>query len=105
MDGYIFTDVKCLNSNNILAPNLWKIYFRMFELDDIMRQRESKMFAEILRRLREGKHTFTDNQKLRERCVSESNCPTEKIHVCSFKMLWLIVTMKKCMNHLEVINL
>jgi hypothetical protein len=49
----------------------------MFELDEIMRQRESKMFAEILNRLREGKHTTTDLQKLKERCVQESNCPQE----------------------------
>ena len=49
----------------------------MFELDEIMRQRESKMFAEILNRLREGKHTSSDLQKLKERCVEESNCPRE----------------------------
>ncbi len=67
MDGY--TDVQCLSSYNILAPNLWKKYFRMFELDEIMRQRESKMFAEILNRLREGKHTSSDLEKLKERCV------------------------------------
>jgi hypothetical protein len=42
-----------------------------------MRQRESKMFAEILNRLREGKHTTTDLQKLKERCVQESSCPQE----------------------------
>ena len=77
MDGYIFTDVQCLSSYNILAPNLWKKYFRMFELDEIMQQRESKMFAEILNRLREGKHTSSDLQKLKERCVEESNCPRE----------------------------
>ena len=77
MDGYIFTDVQCLNSYNILALNLWKKYFRMFELDEIMRQRESKIFAEILNRLREGKHTSADLQKLKQRCVDESSCPTE----------------------------
>ena len=54
MDGYVFTDVPCLNSCNILAPNLWRRYFKMFELDLIMRQRESKMFAEILNRLYEA---------------------------------------------------
>ncbi len=27
MDGYIFTDVQCLSSYNILTPNLWKKYF------------------------------------------------------------------------------
>ena len=77
MDGYVFTDVQCLNSYNILAPNLWRKYFKMFELDEIMRQRESKMFAEILNRLREGNHTASDLQKLKERCVDESKCPTE----------------------------
>ena len=77
MDGYIFTDVQCLTSYNILAPNLWKRYFRMFELDEIMRQRESKEFAEILNRLREGKHTSSDLEKLKERCVEESSCPRE----------------------------
>ena len=56
MRSFIFTDVQCLNSYNILAPNLCKIYFKMFELDEIMQQRESKMFAEVLNRLREGKH-------------------------------------------------
>ena len=77
MDGYIFNDVQCLSSYNILAPNLWKIYLRMFELDEIMRQRESKEFAHILNRLREGKHTSSDLKKLKERCVEESSCPRE----------------------------
>ena len=77
MDSYVFTDVQCLNSYNILVPNLWRKYFKMFELDEIMRQRESKMFAEILNRLREGNHTLSDLQKLKERCVEESDCPTE----------------------------
>ena len=77
MDGYVLTDVQCLNSYNILAPNLWRKYFKMFELDEIMRQRESKMFAEILNRLREGNHAASDLQKLKERCVDESECPTE----------------------------
>ena len=77
MDGYIFKDVQCLNSYNILAPNLWRKHFGMFELDEIMRQRESKMFAEILNRLREGNYTPSDLNKLKERCVEESECPTE----------------------------
>jgi hypothetical protein len=77
MDGYIFTDVQCLTSYSILAPNLWKRYFRMFELDEIMRQRESKEFAEILNRLTEGKHTSSDLEKLKERCVEETSCPRE----------------------------
>ena len=42
-----------------------------------MRQRKSKIFAEILNRLREGKHTDNDIAKIIERCVNESSCPKE----------------------------
>ena len=38
----------------------------MFELEEIMCQRESKVFAEILNRLREGKRTKDDILKLKE---------------------------------------
>ena len=38
-DGYIFNDIQ--NSEySILAPNLWKKYFRMFELDEIETKRK-----------------------------------------------------------------
>ena len=75
-DSYIFNDIQ--NSEySILVPNLWKKYFKMFELDEIMRQRESKMFAEILNRLREGKQTKDDIIKIKERCTDDENCPRE----------------------------
>ena len=51
----------------------------MFELKEIMRQRESKVFAEILNRLREGKHT-NDILKLKEREIKE-NSPQDPIEV------------------------
>ena len=44
----------------------------MFELKEIMRQRESKVFAEILNRLREGNHTHDDILKIKERMVEEN---------------------------------
>ena len=43
----------------------------MYELEEIMRQSESKVLAEILNRLREGKHTEDDIAKMKERCVNE----------------------------------
>ena len=74
MDGYIFKDLD--NSQySVLAPNLWQQHFRMFELHEIMRQRESKMFAQMLNRLREGKHTRQDIMKLKERLI-DSNSST-----------------------------
>ena len=79
MDGYVFKDMKT-SEYAALAPNLWQVLFTMFELDEIMRQRESKEFAQILNRLREGNHTPDDIVKLKERCISE-NCRNYPIDV------------------------
>ena len=55
MDGYVFKDMN--NSEyRALAPNLWQELYTMFELEEIMRQRESKEFAQLLNGLREGNH-------------------------------------------------
>ena len=68
MDGYIFKDID--NSEySILAPNLWQKHFKMFELHEIMRQRESKVSAEILNILRDGIHTSDDIEKLKETII------------------------------------
>ena len=59
IDKYIFKNPE--NSEYaVLAPNIWQDNFNMFELQEIMRQKESKIFAQILNRLREGKHTNDD---------------------------------------------
>ena len=72
MDRYIFKNLD--NSEYaVLAPNKWQDNFNMFELEEIMRQRESKVFAEILNRLREGKHTKDDILKLKERLIKENS--------------------------------
>ena len=44
----------------------------MFELSEVMRQREEKEFAEILNRIREGNHTEVDNEVLKERILNIS---------------------------------
>ena len=79
-DGYVFNDIQDFEYS-ILSPNLWEKYFTMYELSEIMRQRESKIFAEILNRLREGKHTDNDVAKIKERCVNESSCPKEALRL------------------------
>jgi hypothetical protein len=71
MDRYIFKNLD--NSEYaVLAPNKWQDNFNMFELGEIMHQRESKVFAEILNRLREGKHT-KDILKLKERFIIKNS--------------------------------
>lgn len=57
-----------INECGILAPNIWQELFKMFELKQMIRQRESKQFAEImLNRFREGNHTNKDILQLKER--------------------------------------
>ena len=81
MDSYIFKDFRGLNYA-VLAPSLWEQHFQMFELHEIMRQKDSKLFAELLNRLREGKHTRTDILKLKERMVIEDkNKPIDAPHL------------------------
>ena len=72
MDGYVFKDMD--NSDySILAPNLWQEHFKMFELRKIMRQRESKHFAEMLNRLREGNHSTEDILKFKEKIIEPNH--------------------------------
>ena len=82
MDGYIFNDIEDLQYG-VLLPNLWKEHFKMFELHEIMRQRESKAFAEILNRLREGNHTNDDLLKVKDRLITpnSSTYPSDAPHL------------------------
>ena len=72
MDRYIFKNLDNAEYA-VLAPNKWQDNFNMFELEEIMRQRESKVFAEILNKRREGKHTKDDILKLKERLIKENS--------------------------------
>ena len=57
----------------LLLPTSGKNFLiTMFELQEIVRQRESKQFAEILNRLREDNHIADEIPKLKERCISEN---------------------------------
>ena len=56
----------------VLAQNLRHQYFKTFELQEGMRQRERKTFAEILKRLRESKQTEQDILIFKQRTVEEN---------------------------------
>ena len=43
-----------------LAPNLWRSHVTMFELTEIMRQKDDAQFEELLNRIREEKQTKND---------------------------------------------
>ena len=59
MDGYVFRDLENFYYA-VVAPNLWQQHFTMFEVNEIMGQRESKFFAELPNRL------FIQNAKVDE---------------------------------------
>ena len=82
MDGYIFKDMDN-NGYGILAPIIWQGLFKLFELKEIRRQRESKQFAEMLNRSREGNHTTEDIMNLKKRMIlpRSANSPGDAPHL------------------------
>ena len=53
-----------------LATNLWQTYFEMYKLHQIMRQKEDKLFAQLLNCLREGHHSQAELNLLKQRLVN-----------------------------------
>ena len=74
-DKWIFENTN--DSYSPLATNIWEEYFTLFELTEIMKQKDDKDFAELLNRLTEGKHNQNDIKVLKERILKIK--PGEKI--------------------------
>ena len=64
-DFLICLDLK--KGASLLARNLWKELFTMYELVDIMRQKDDLAFAHLLNRLRLNEMTEEDKQTLQTR--------------------------------------
>lgn len=102
LDSWIFNDLNI--DYGPLVSNLWKDHFSLFELDEIMRQKDDCMFADILNRFREGKQTQSDMTVLQSCIKCDENIPsvlprlftTRKevylynLHVCMFIILYTI---------------
>ena len=71
LDGHIIANQAV--GYGALACNLWTDHFKLFELQEIMRQRDSQEFAHILNRLREGIHTNSDLAVLQRRMVANDD--------------------------------
>jgi len=82
-DEWIFENSKDVYS--ALATNIWHEHFKMYELSEIMRQKDDKEFAELLHCLREGKHTEQDVEVLKGRILKvkpgESDYPMNITHL------------------------
>jgi hypothetical protein len=68
-DQYIFLDSDD-DQYGPLVSNFWHDNFLLYELQEIMRQRGARRFAELLNRLLEGNHTAEDIALLKTRLLS-----------------------------------
>ncbi len=68
MQKYIFEPLS--DDYGPLATNLWTDHFTVYELHEIMRQKGDQPFAELLNRLRVGKHTASDILLLQQAQIS-----------------------------------
>ena len=67
-DSWIFNDL--LYGSQILAANLWKDHFSMFEMTQIMRQQDDMFFANLLNRLRTNELTEVDKVEIEKHHIS-----------------------------------
>ncbi|XP_065942483.1 uncharacterized protein [Magallana gigas] len=71
MDRWIFQDLN--TDAQALASNLWKDHFSIFELDEIMRQKDDLAFAQLLNRLRYNAMTPEDLNIIKNCMVTETS--------------------------------
>ena len=69
MQSYIFMDLSA--EYGPLATNLWKEYFTIFELTEIMRQKNDDQWKEVLSRIRVCNHTSSDIELIMTRQISQ----------------------------------
>ena len=67
-DSWIFNDLS--HGPQILAANLWKDHFSMFEMTQIMRQQDDMFFANLLNRLRTNELTEVDKLEIEKHHIS-----------------------------------
>ena len=79
-DFWICLDLK--EGASSLARNLWKELFTMYELVDIMRQKDDLAFAQLLNRLRLNEMTEEDKQVLQTRVFDRDtgDYPKDAVH-------------------------
>ncbi|XP_074641227.1 uncharacterized protein LOC141898976 [Tubulanus polymorphus] len=82
-DDWIFNDLKDMYGP--LATNLWQKHFFMYELTDIMRQKDDQEFAFLLNRIREGEHTQADVNLIKTRIIEPTQWSKsrELPHLCA----------------------
>ena len=69
MQSYIFMDIS--TEYGPLATNLWKKYFTIFELTEIMRQKDDDKWKQLLSKIRVCDHTSADIELIMTRKILE----------------------------------
>ena len=84
-DRLVFLDID--EGAKALAPNSWKDHFKIYELVDIMRQKDDLKFAQLLNRLRLNELTEEDKDNLRKRVVDRNSgeYPRDAVHLFAEK--------------------
>ena len=70
-----------------MSANLWVEHFKMYELVDIMRQKDDLKFAQLLNRLRLNEISRDDKNELRKRVVDRhlGGYPRDAVHLFAEK--------------------
>ena len=76
MGQFIFEDYS--RNYEPLATNLWTEYFKIYNLTQIMRQKDDKKFTQLLNRLRTGNHTKNDIRTLEHTKMSNKHLQNKK---------------------------
>ena len=95
MGQFIFKDYR--KDYGPLATNIWKENFKIYELTDIMCQKDDKQFAQLLNRLHIGTHTKNDirllkrtkttNKHLKDKkCIPHFFPTLEQVHIHNEKI-------------------
>ena len=71
-DAWIFNDLSSPGQG--LATNLWKEHFQMYELTEIMRQKDDLSFAQLLNRLRHNELS-DDDKRIIASCRIDKSSP------------------------------
>jgi len=76
MGQFIFEDYT--KNYEPLATNLWTEHFKLYNLTEIMRQKDDKKFAQLLNRLRTGNHTKNDIETLKNTKIINAHLKNKK---------------------------
>ena len=96
-DGWIFENMD--DAYGPLATNLFKDYFTLFELHEIMRQKDDIQFAEMLNRLRTASQSEDDISILKTRVMSSER----SLELTSVPHYFTANVLKDAFN-LEILN-